>query len=312
MGRKNLLSKDFIENAKQANLIDFMLTHHPDTVINHYGIRDKEHDSLVLFPHSYCRFSNGEVQDSITYLEKYQGYRWRNAVIALNEFYTDNYDKPRIPVFDSGIRKNGKGFYKPVDTYRNDIIREYLHKDRNISLNTINYLIHADKIYATTTPSFGENFVCFSNKETDFYCLRNTSAEGFPKLQYTKKQCEFWWFSPLEFEYMKDIPTFMQCCSKNFPEEYPLYICESPIDAISLYELTKAQGIYAAMGGLKMTTATNIINTFKINGTYRKVIIATDNDPAGIQFSNSFSGKISYEIATPVKKDWNEDLLALK
>jgi hypothetical protein len=312
MGRKNLLSKDFIENAKQANLIDFMLTHHPESIINHYGIRDKEHDSLVLFPHSYCRFSTGEVQDSITYLEKYQGYQWRSSVIALNEFHTENYDKPETPAFDYGIPKNGKGFYKPVDTYRNDIIRKYLHKDRNISLNTIDSLIHADKIYAATTPAFGENFVCFSNKETDFYCLRNTSAEGFPKLQYTKKQCEFWWFSPLEFDCMKDIHTFIQCGSKHFSEDYPIYICESPIDAISLYELTKAPGIYAAMGGLKMTTARNIISTFKMDNKYRKAIIATDNDLAGIRFANSFPDEIPHDIKTPVHKDWNEDLLALR
>lgn len=72
--------------------------------------------------------------------------------------------------------------------------------------------------------------------------------------------------------------------------------------------------ITIAMGGLKLTTATNMVSNFK-NPTMghfkRKTFIAVDNDPAGIQFAEGFPVEIPHEIITPEHKDWNEDLITL-
>lgn len=306
------MSEDIIDTAKQANLIDFILTYHPDAVINRYGIRDREHDSLVLFPHSFCRFSTGEANDGIAYLEKYQGYRWRDAVISLNGFYKENGTKPGTPAFDSSYRKTGRTFYRPVPTDHINLITDYLHNKRGISLNTIARLIKLKKIYPATASGFGNDYVCFANQNANFYSLRNISADGMPKLQFAKNPCCYWFFTSTELNSIDNLVAFVDQSANPYPLELPLYICESPIDAISLYELAKAPGIYAAMGGLKITTATNIVSNFNAQemGHYkRKTYIAVDNDPAGNQFAEGFPVEIPHERIVPRGKDWNEDCL---
>lgn len=314
MSQRKRISEDFIYNAKQANLIDYMLTCHPDAVINCYGIRDREHDSLVLFPHSYCRFSTGEANDGIAYLEKYQGYRWRDAVIGLHEFFLGNGDKPGAPAFDSSYRKTDQTFYRPVPTDHTDLITCYLHNERGISLDTIARLIKLKKIYPATAPGFGNDYVCFANHDTDFYSLRNLSAEGMPKLQFAKNPREFWYFTSVELHSMDNLISFVNQSADPYPIDLPLYICESPIDSISLYELIKKPGIYAAMGGLKLATATNMVSSFRYkvqthDTPKRKTYVAVDNDPAGIKFAERFPIEIPHERIVPRGKDWNEDCL---
>lgn len=313
MHRRNPLKQDIINQAKSANLIDYMLANHPDRVINCYGIRDRNHDSLVLYPDSFCRYSTMEVQDSIHYLEHYQGYRWRDAVLGLAEFAGQRHGKPGTPAFCAGCHKANGRFFRPAATGHIDLITDYLHTVRGISLETIQSLVQIEKIYPAAAPGYGEDFACFANEPMQFYSLRNISTEGFPKLQFTKETCGFWWFSPTEFpdgslfDYLKHKETL-------YPAELPLYICESPIDAISLYELRKEPAIYSAMGGLKPNTALNIIREFSTardgdSKNRRRVIIATDNDVPGSQFMEHFPAVC--ECLRPCRKDWNEDLTSL-
>lgn len=307
MYRRYRLKQDIIDQAKSANLIDYMLINHPDKVFTNYGVRDSEHDSLVLYPDSYCRYSTGEVQDSIYYLEHYQGYRWRDAVLELSAFAKENYDKPGTTAFDFGRKKPGR-FFRPIETEHIDLITDYLHNERGISIDTIQNLFRIGKLYPATASDLGENFACFANESMEFYSLRNISSDGLPKLQYTKNSGGFWWFSPLEFM------DSSKCTDSLFPVTMPLYLCESPIDAISLYELTQENAIYAAMNGLKPNVALNIIQEFSTyrNGdsqNRRKTVIATDNDEPGNKFMQNFP--TAFERQQPCLKDWNEDLIYL-
>ena len=84
------LSQTDIDLAKSADLIEYMLTVHPDRVVKRYDVRDIDHDSLVLYHDSYCRYSTNEVNDNIAYLTRYQGYAWRDAVLSLKRFYLNN------------------------------------------------------------------------------------------------------------------------------------------------------------------------------------------------------------------------------
>ena len=43
------LSQTDIDLAKSADLIEYMLTVHPDRVVKRYDVRDIDHDSLVLY-----------------------------------------------------------------------------------------------------------------------------------------------------------------------------------------------------------------------------------------------------------------------
>lgn len=307
MYKKYRLPQDIIDQAKSANLIDYMLIKHPDKVFTNYGVRDSEHDSLVLYPDSYCRYSTGEVQDSIYYLEHYQGYHWRDAVLELSAFAKENYDKPGTIAFDLGRKKTGR-FFRPVETDHIELITDYLHHEREISIDTIQNIFRIGKLYPATASGLGENFACFANESMEFYSLRNISSDGLPKLQYTKNSGGFWWFSPLEFM------DSSKCTDILYPVTMPLYICESPIDAISLYELMQEKAIYAAMNGLKPNVALNIIQTFSTckNGdseNQRKIVIATDNDDPGNKFAEHFP--VDFERQEPCLKDWNEDLIYL-
>ena len=84
------LSQTDIDLAKSADLIEYMLTVHPDRVVKRYDVRDIDHDSLVLYHDSYCRYPTNEVNDNIAYLTRYQGYAWRDAVLSLKRFYLNN------------------------------------------------------------------------------------------------------------------------------------------------------------------------------------------------------------------------------
>ena len=311
MNKKNRLQPDIIDQAKSANLIDYMLTYHPDKVFKHYGIRDIEHDSLVLYPDSFCRYSTMEVQDSIYYLEHYQGYRWRDAVIELSNFAKEHFENAETSSHNSRCREKNHYFFRPIATDHLDLITDYLHHERAISLDTINHLIRAGKIYAATAPGYGENYVCFANESRQFYSLRNISEDGFPKLQFSKNTDGFWWFSPLEFTNATGIFKYLKRQENLYSEELPLYICESPIDAISLYELNHENAIYTAMGGLKPNVALKIIREFSIHRdsdfrNHRRIVIATDNDGPGIKFMETFP--VPHEQIHPDLKDWNEDL----
>lgn len=308
-----LLSDCTIKTAKDANLIDFMLTYHPDRVIEYYGIRDINHDSLVLYPDSFCRYSTGEVQDSIYYLEHYQGYGWRDAVLRLKKFSECHPEKSPTARRFYGKKKESH-FYKPIQTEHINLIREYLHHERGISLSTIDTLIRQNKIYAATAPGYGANYVCFSNTQNGFYSLRNISSEGMPKLLFTKESGGFWWFTMETASQPNDLFERLVCPMPVYSREIPIFVFESPIDAISFYELYEEPGIYTAMGGLKDTALTNIINSFPYYREDcqlhfdRQTILAVDRDGAGDRFSDKHR---EYERIRPTGKDWNKDLIRM-
>lgn len=305
-----LLSDSTIKAAKSADLIDFMLTYHPDRIMDYYGIRDINHDSLVLYPDSFCRYSTGEVQDSIYYLEHYQGYHWRDAVLKLKKF-SESHPEKSTTVHRFYGKKKKSHFYKPIQTDRIELIREYLHHERGISLSTIDTLIRQKKIYAATAPGYGSDYVCFSNHQDSFYSLRNISGEGMAKLLFTKEPGLFWWFTMETARQPDDLFERLACFMPVYPDYIPIFVFESPIDAISFYELYEEPGIYAAMGGLKDTALSNIRSSFPYYGEDcklhfdRQVILAVDKDGAGDRFSEKHS---NYERIKPAGKDWNEDI----
>ena len=158
------LSQTDIDLAKSADLIEYMLTVHPDCVVKRYDVRDIDHDSLVLYHDSYCRYSTNEVNDNIAYLTRYQGYAWRDAVLSLKRFYLDipsDYEyephpyQTGQPKKSNGVDDISKSFYQPVSTNRIDLIKDYLHNQRGISEFVLDVLIKKELLYAATARGFG-------------------------------------------------------------------------------------------------------------------------------------------------------------
>src|SRR5699024_7434409 len=94
-----------------------------------------------------------------------------------------------------------------------------------------------------------------------------------------------------------------------------IVLFESPIDAISYYELYKLkEARYKSMSGLKdRSAATSIKDLVKEiaqnNRDFESVILAVDNDDAGHKFAEKWCNMFNIsERHTPHTKDWNQDL----
>ena len=94
-----------------------------------------------------------------------------------------------------------------------------------------------------------------------------------------------------------------------------LYLFEAPIDMlsfISMYKHCWKSQSYAASCGVSDKVLWQML---KDGPHIRKVCICFDNDEPGQQAARRISGDLTeqnilHEICTPVRKDWNEDLLA--
>ncbi len=89
----------------------------------------------------------------------------------------------------------------------------------------------------------------------------------------------------------------------NITPQTHMYVCEAPIDAISLCALSDMPGIYVSLGGVKPKTFEHMVELLKSTP-----IICTDNDEAGNNFAKRYP---QYSRLTPSKgKDWNDELKA--
>ncbi|ANU28567.1 DUF3991 and TOPRIM domain-containing protein [Planococcus versutus] len=94
---------------------------------------------------------------------------------------------------------------------------------------------------------------------------------------------------------------------------------ESPIDALSYFELKRPENIrLLSMSGLKDQSTTtgirDLIKDCKERGAVvEQVIFAVDNDAAGEQFVERWSNYLTnFEVDKPKNKDWNIDLVEAK
>ncbi|MGM9988795.1 MAG: DUF3991 domain-containing protein [Bacillaceae bacterium] len=95
-----------------------------------------------------------------------------------------------------------------------------------------------------------------------------------------------------------------------------LAVFESPIDALSYFDLKRPQDIrLQSMSGLKdaamLSSIRNLLKECKERGEkLEKVIIAVDNDKAGLEFTKRWENVLGNksQIDIPNNKDWNDDL----
>ena len=300
----------FTENdmrlAKQVDLIQYMLAEHPDRVIYRTGtLRDCNHDSLVIYHDSYFRYSLHEAGDSISYLTKYQGYGWVDAVSSLLEFslghdVTHKYKKPAAP-----LKPYIHTFRVPPDTGDISALQNYISNECNISNRIFRNLIYMKKLYATAIPGEGRHYACFANPEQNYYLLQNTKQSGAQKIIYTENPLGSWWFSSDTFLSINHVFSMMETNIETYEDDYPLFICESPLDAISLYELTKEPGIYIALSSLDPKNLDYAIHSFPTENLIpRPVILSLSKTPA----ADPFCSNLPYQRILPMGNSWSEDL----
>ena len=293
-------TKKEIHEANQIDLIEFLETECPDMVKYKNGnLVNADHDSLVIFSDGYFRFSNGEAGSAVYYLHKYMDYSVSEAVKVLKAFKS-SVERTRTLV--ERPESFNHTFYRPIsNALANEAVKAYLTEERALSKNIINKLFDEGNIYSASVRGQGKQYACFSNCKIDFYILQNTEPNGTQKLIVSDCPHGFWFFTSESRNTCHDIFDYYKKQNENYGYKLPLFVCESSIDAISLYGLTEERGIYVAMGGLKNGAFENIIKSFP-NAT--EIVLAVDNDPAG----DKFCKYKNYKRIKPEAKDWNEDL----
>lgn len=284
------VTQESIERARKADLHGFLLARHKELFIREgRSLRLKSNKSISIREgyHAYRDFSSGEYGNSITFLIKYLGYSFQDAVIALcGTPHSSIVPDARSATLLHDTGKNGISLPEPAPLPHRRMYGFLI--SRGIPKEMISVLVSRGLVYQSAE---GNNVV-FVNKEMDYCELRGTytyAEKPFRGCRKTKAD-RFWYFLP-----------------KN-KKPVIAYVTEGAIDAISLFLLHKRAGadtscsVYISIGGVG-----NIKTISRIKRQIR-TILAVDNDAAG-ELCRKQHEELEYII--PVHKDWNDDLRSL-
>ena len=284
------MDQQLIRQARVADLSRFLIEYHSsDIKVSGESIclRDKPYVCTKVGYCGYVDYHTNKTGNAIDFLVEYLSYSFKDAVLALN----------RIPV--SASVSSHLQTPQPAKALANDrfVIPARANKpytrvvnylcSRGIPEETVQMLIHQELLFQDAA----HGNAVFLSRAKDFCEIRGTvstgSGKGFHGIRRKFPSC-FWSIR------MSDAPV------------QTAYICESSIDAVSLYLLRKKAGLdepaaFVSIGG--------VANQQTIDRISRQVqtILAVDNDEAGQKCRER---NASLEAIVPVKKDWNEDLVA--
>jgi len=284
---KAFVTRDRIQLARKADLAGFLIQRHPDLFRNSgSSLYMKSRDSLYIrkgFP-GYTDFSSGGHGNPIDFLTGFLGYSFVDAVAALT-------DGPRCGR-PAAIPRQESAAPRPItlpESAEKPYRRVYAYLlGRGIPAGMIRLLEERGLLYQDRD----HGNAVFVNPERDCCEIRGTltyASRPFHGCLKTRAD-RFWYFLDTE--------------------EKPgtAYLCESAIDAISLFLLHKRAGtdnaaVYISIGGVSNQKTIERIKS-RIHS-----VLAVDNDHAGdlCRERNPDMGSI-----IPAAKDWNEDLQLLK
>lgn len=290
---KKYYTNEECQQAKSVSLFDYLC----DQKMNDHSLKYKELRRCDNHSVTICRkgnfyhdFATGEGGDNIKYLQKFYGMTFQEAVGELLDFagirgaevittYQSDKDEEEDEEVENEViipeRLNNKF----------SILYGYLNKARKIDIDVINDAVKAGLLYQ------GKKFnnMIFISRTKEYAEIKETN----PQFKYRNAQKRFrsyyWWMGPI----------------KGLKKT--VYICESALDALSLYNLHKRMGIvsgkvYCSIGGV-----TNHGAIKRICREFEKceIVMAVDTDKAGDIVCQKFS---NLRRIKPVYKDWNEDL----
>lgn len=315
------VSKEEYDRACSVDLYEFLLRVHGTAVKQQYGsvlLLADQHVSVKQGFHGYRNFRTDETGNNIDYLINFLGYNYQEAVLALiGESESDNgyapVVNPAVPVAKEIVLP------QPLDgRYKN--LYAYLVA-RKIPTDVIQLLIDRGILYQSAE---GNNIV-FVNPQGDYCELRGTNSYADRRCK-KRGECERYcsgehsWCRQMELclDYKPDP---FHGCRKTKPDRFwyfdpnpgklveQIYICESAIDAVSLYVIqvhqkrnSSGKSVYTSIGGVANQRTIERISRGAKGST---VILAVDNDEAG-QMCRDRNPNLPYIL--PKNKDWNDDL----
>ena len=292
---------DQIQAARQADLYGFVLKFHPDTVkkADRNRLQSIEHSSLIITQgKGFIHNAAGKKGNAVTYLVDYLGYRFQDAVRALCAFsYGQRFCAEEstycAPKAAQSVKKEAFIPPRKIDG-RFSRTFAYLTNTRKIDAKIIQDLIDKEMLYET---KLGDKYnAVFISKHCDYAELEGTLS--YARFKGTAKNSDedgYWLYVPSDIE-NADIEK--------------IYICESAIDAISLYQLQRTDNEETAFcgflsnGGAKKDAA---IKRARADFQQAEFIVATDDDEAGNNFA--LRHKDLKRIKPMYFVDWNEKLV---
>lgn len=243
-------------------------------------------------------FETGEKGNSVDFLTRHLGYTITEAVAQLTGTAGEG-EPPAIKTTDTEMKE--KTIEIPVMGQTNEKIRQYLH-GRGIDYIIIDRLIEENLLYQDRR----QNCV-FLNQTCNWGEIRGTGSAPFHGILKNSRHDGFW--------------HFQTGTGGDEKKNKSVFICESAIDAVSLYEfyrLTKNPllnmiCIFISIGGVgKQQTIDRLVRNEqkKQKNERNQLFLAVDNDEAGERCRER--NKIYLTPITPkAVKDWNELLIQL-
>ncbi|MDY2960005.1 MAG: toprim domain-containing protein [Hornefia sp.] len=282
--------------------------YHPEKVGSFYTL--KEHDSVRINPRRNIFYQNskGVGGSVIDFVMVFTGKTLSEAIKDLWNYAESSLSASNITYVKNYTQDTHKKeeMKEPLilpsrdKTYRN--VFAYLHKTRCIDKEIINYMISRKMLYQDTHKNCV--FVSYENKTPVFACLRSTNT--YVRFIGDVKGSD----------YIKCF--FIPSVRKEVSTE--LVITEGVIDSLSLMSLGKKNSDYLALSGAWKYK--EVISHYIKPDKYKNIIIALDNDNAGITAGKQLKEKLlklglheeNIKIMLPKEKnwDWNDVLVKSK
>ena len=284
-----MLDKDMVAKARTADVLAFFHSHCGYTFTLRQGTyRSHQHPSLAVKADrlSWYWHSKGiGGYGALDYLMKIENMPFRAAVEAVLGT-TPTIPPPPRPTPPKRLVLPPKAGL-PLRLY------DYLCCRRGIDNAIVNVLMQEGKLYEDKQ----RNVVFVGFDEHGTPCFANVRGTGVTKFH-------------------------MDCAGSDkrygfnmtFSESAPLYVFESPIDAMSHASMTenwKSQSRLSLAG----TSDVALAKYLEIHLHVKKMILCLDNDPAGRNAADQLAQQyarrgFSVEVHSPKGKDFNDDLLA--
>ena len=279
-------TEEQIQEARNTDLYEYLLANHEsDFIVARDCLRLKDDNSVYI--HSgknyWIDWADRSGGDPIDFLQRFYGYSLKKAVRSLRSSgigqakdltHYQNNEK-------SDLLVETRKIILPERNFSNRNVFAYLTKTRKIPEDTVLALFEADLLYQDTHNN--AVFISYSKDRCELVGT-NTYVEAYKSTRCTSKD-RFWYFGKTGEE---------------------VYITESAIDAISLYELLgRKSAIYASLAGVGNQA---IIDRIIDNENFYP-ILCVDNDNAGecCRLENQWTKAL---VPPSPYKDWNEMLVA--
>lgn len=292
-----------LSTARTVNLAEFLVNTYPNEYRRVggyvYAVNEDTNKIITSMPlrwgfGGFHDFSNDKSGNAVEFLMEYHDLRFYDAVTKLLQYSNDaDETQEHEPLNFNNLYELGddeteeftsRDFEIPEPYSKgNKHLFAHMTKTRCIDAKLVQWLIDCKLLYETlvSTPDRAFFNMVFINKDRTRIEIKETHSTEKYKRTKRLKVSDFW----------------------SMGSGDKIYVCESALDAVSLYDLKREQAIYASM-----STCLNYHILNRLIQTGKQICIAVDNDPAGEKVRNKLQG-CGFDFIIPKNKDWTDDLI---